>query len=180
QSKERTLIQTLAGAYAPLGQAKFNGIRLPAFDKNRVIEDHEFYVFDQQCKYDVILGNDFLRKIGTNLKYETLEIEWLGNTVPMETLDGTNLIAAHVERYLADMEVEELGFDLDSYLAAPILDDKYDKLDVEEVITEHCAHLTLQQQADLRQLFSRHTKLFDGSLGRYPGEPMHIELKPGA
>ncbi|KAL7543066.1 hypothetical protein ACHAWF_007321, partial [Thalassiosira exigua] len=78
-------MQTLAGAYTPLGRVHVKGMRLPAFDKNRVIEDHEFYVFDQQCKYDIILGNDFLRKIGMNLKYETLEIEWMGNTVPMET-----------------------------------------------------------------------------------------------
>ncbi|KAL7533117.1 hypothetical protein ACHAWF_007608 [Thalassiosira exigua] len=173
-------MQTLAGAYAPLGRVDSKGMRLPAFDKNRVIQDHEFYVFDQQCKYDIILGNDFLRKVGMNLKYETLEIEWMGNTLLMETLNGSSLIATHVEQYLANMEVEELGFDVDSYLAAPIMDAKYEKLDVDEVISQHCAHLVPQQQADMRRLFDQHTKLFDGSLGRYPGEPKHIELEPGA
>ena len=51
---------------------------------------------------------------------------------------------------------------------------------METLLSEHCSHLTSQQQADLRVLFAKHTKLFDGSLVKYPGEPMHIELQEGA
>ena len=63
------------------------GIKLPAFDKHRVIDNHEFHVFESDCRYDVILGGDFVEKIGMNLLYETLEIEWLGNLMPMETIN---------------------------------------------------------------------------------------------
>ena len=29
-------------------------------------------------------------------------------------------------------------------------------------------------------MLEQHTKLFDGTLGKYPGEPMRIELEPNA
>lgn len=180
QNEDRTLMRTLAGTYAPLGTVNMKGLRLPAFDKNRVIEEQEFHVFDADCQYDIILGGDFLKKVGMNLLYKTLEVEWFGNTIPMETLDKSTRIAAHVESYLSQMERDELGFDVDSYLSVPIMDAKYEKLDIETVVTEHCAHLTTEQQADLRVLLAKHAKLFDGTLGRYPGEPMHIEVEPGA
>ena len=153
-----------------------NGIRLPAFDKHRVIEDHEFYVFDSECRYDIILGGDFLEKIGMNLLYKTLEIEWLGNVLPMETAQRPDQVAAHVEEYLSQLERDELGRDLDSYLSSPILDAKYEKLDIDHVVTTHCAHLSASQQEELKALLSKHSKLFDGTLGRYPGTTMHIEL----
>lgn len=69
---------------------------------------------------------------------------------------------------------------LDSYLADPILDAKYEQVDINTVVDEQCSHLTSDQQKDLRALLSRYTKLFDGTLGRYPGEPMHIDIDPNA
>ena len=67
QSPERNLMRTLAGTYAPRGMVRMDGIRLPAFDKHRVIENHEFYVFESECRYDIILGSDFLENIVMNL-----------------------------------------------------------------------------------------------------------------
>ena len=177
----KQLFNTLAGAYASQGSVKLDGMRLPAFDKNRVIATHQFEVFDADCRFDIILGADFLKKIGMNLRYEDLTIEWLGNTVAMETITKATDVAVHVDYYIDELDREELGFDIDeSYLSVPILDAKYDKWSIDEVISEHCAHLNPTQQDDLRALLVRHTKLFDGTLGKYPGEPMHIELVPGA
>ena len=175
----RVLMQTIAGTYAPVGTAEMTGIRLPAFDKNRVVKEHNFQVFQGDCRYDVILGSDFLTKVGMKLDYEKLEIEWLGNTVPMESLKPA-MVAAHVGEYIAQIEVDDMGVDVDSYLAAPIKDAKYERLDVEAVLKEHCSHLSPTQQGDLRVLLRKHEKLFDGTLGKYPGAPMHIELEEGA
>jgi hypothetical protein len=41
-------------------------------------------------------------------------------------------------------------------------------------------YLSTQQKADLKQVLSEFTKLFDGTLGVYPHKKFHIELKPGA
>ena len=64
QPEVRSLMRTLAGTYSPQGTVRMGGIKLPAFDKHRVIENHEFHVFQSDCRYDVILGGDFLEKIG--------------------------------------------------------------------------------------------------------------------
>ena len=179
QPKVRKLIRTLAGMYLPLGMVCMEGIRLPAFDKHCVVEKHNFHVFDSNCRYGVILGGDFLEKIGMNLLYQSLEIEWLGNVMPMETIDKPNQVAAHVEQYLSQVEINNLGRDINSYLSAPILDAKYEKLDIDAIVSTHCAHLLPSQQEDLQALLHKHSKLFDGTLGRYPGEPMYIEREEG-
>ena len=176
----KQMFNTLAGAYASLGTVDVEGMRLPAFDKNRIINSHDFEVFDADCKYDVILGADFLSRIGMNLIYENLTIEWLGNIIPMETLDKNTSAMSQVESYLAQMDDEEMGIDFDSYLSAPILDAKYDKVDIDATIEEHCGHLTKEQRKDLHQVLQARSKLFDGTLGCYPGEPLHIELEEGA
>ena len=69
-----------------------------------------------------------------------------GNTIPIKTFSSPDLTAAQVEQYLSQMDNEELldmGFDnLDSYLAAPIMDAKYEKWDIDQVVLECCTHLT--------------------------------------
>ena len=69
------MMNTLAGVYASLETISMEGIRLPAFDKNRIVDNHEFLVFEQKCRYDIILGGDFLAKVGTILDYKNLEVE---------------------------------------------------------------------------------------------------------
>ena len=64
QGERRTLMRTLVGNCAPLGSVDIKGMRLPAFDKNRAIDEHEFQVFDSECQHDVMLGADFVERIG--------------------------------------------------------------------------------------------------------------------
>ena len=85
EPKTRTMMNTWAGVYAPLGTVSMEDIRLPAFDKNRIVDNHEFGVFEQECRYDILLGGDFLAKVGMNLDYKNLEVEWLGNTILIES-----------------------------------------------------------------------------------------------
>ena len=98
----------------------------------------------------------------------------------MESLNEPSIVADQAKQYLAQLERDSMGVDIDQYLATPIMEAKYEKLDVEAVIIEHCGHLSSLQQNDLRNLLRKHERLFDGTLGKYPGAPMHIELEPGA
>ena len=54
-----------------------------------------------------------------NLKYDTsntMEVEWLGNTITMVSLHKRGQVASHVDTYLSQLEADELGWDLDNYL----------------------------------------------------------------
>ena len=46
QTPNRTLMNTLAGIYAPMGSVTTTDMRIPVFYKNRIIKEHSFLVFD--------------------------------------------------------------------------------------------------------------------------------------
>jgi hypothetical protein len=61
-----------------------------------------------------------------------------------------------------------------TYYASEILDAKYEKVLVDNVI-DQLDHLNAQKKNDLKQVLNEHTKLFDGTLGVYPQQKFHIE-----
>jgi hypothetical protein len=106
-------------------------LRLPKFDKNRVVDQQKaFSVFDNDCKYNVIIGADILSKTGINIKYSTRTIKWFDMELPMRDL-------RHIDNkeYLAMAETlevhreEEQLFSMDwydpNYYAVEILDTMY-------------------------------------------------------
>ncbi len=57
-----------------------HNLRLPEFDQNRNVDKQNALVFQSEtCKYDVILGADFLTKTGIDVRYSTGTMEWFGN-----------------------------------------------------------------------------------------------------
>jgi hypothetical protein len=59
-------------------------LRLPEFDKNRNVDQQKALVFQSEaCKYDVILGADFLTKTGIDIKYSTGTMEWFDSELPL-------------------------------------------------------------------------------------------------
>ena len=59
-------------------------LRLPELDKNRNIDQQKALIFESDtCKYDVILGADFLTKTGIDVKYSTGTIQWFENELPL-------------------------------------------------------------------------------------------------
>ena len=63
--------------------------------------------------------------------------------------------------------------------AIEILDAKYESVQIDDVVNQ-LEHLNIQQKADVKQVLSEFTKLFDGTLGVYPHQKFHIELEPNA
>ena len=65
-------ISTLSGSYILSEMGVLHNLRLPELDKNRNIEQQKALIFDaDSCKYEVILGADFLSKAGIDVKYST-------------------------------------------------------------------------------------------------------------
>jgi len=174
-------LTTLAGNVAAAEIVTLRDIRLPEFDKNRRIEEQKALVFDAPCRYDIIFGTDFLTKVGININYETGFMEWYECILPLRdpfTLDKESYQdmedAMHVQT-----EDELLGEDwLDNY-ATEILDAKYNKTDVNDVVKQQ-SHLTATQKKDLLELLTKHSKLFSGKLGSYPHKKFHIDIDPEA
>ena len=60
-----------------------------------------------------------------------------------------------------------------------ILDAKYEKADLQSVVSANCTHLSLQDQHKLLELLTEFEELFDGTLGDWNTKPVSYELKEG-
>ena len=60
-----------------------------------------------------------------------------------------------------------------------ILDAKYAPADLRKVENAN-AHLTKNQKEKLHKLLSQQKPLFDGTLGKWEGNPYHVELRKRA
>ena len=46
-----------------------------------------------------------------------------------------------------------------------------------ELVVKDCDHLSTEMQEKLHTILKKHEILFDGTFGKYMGEPYHIKLK---
>ncbi len=107
-------------------------LRLPELDKNCNIDQQKALIFDaDSCKYDVILGADFLSKAGIDVKYSTRTIELFDNKLPLHDtriLQSKNFSAV---AKIIEIQQEHEFFGIDWYdphcHASEILDAKYMK-----------------------------------------------------
>ena len=157
-------------------------VRLLEFNKNRSIEEQKALVFDQEnCRYDVILGADFLNKAGMVIDYLEKNFKWFGDVIPLRVpseLSSVDFVMM-VERSNVETEEEDLGDDVNENYLSSILDAKYDAMDICEVMRQQ-THLTASQRDDLRNLLLKYPELFDGKLGVYPNRQFHIDVDPEA
>lgn len=173
------ICNTIAGNYKPTGKITATALQFPEFDANLAVTSHDFLVFEPPCTYDLILGNDFLNKIGPKVDYENQALEWQGNRIPMNSKFSKDRLSAVVDCLAVVREEEELNDYIESFATA-IADAKYDKMDVKRAIKENCDHLSASQQDDLEALLFKHYKLFNGELHVYQGEKMDIEVDESA
>ena len=114
----------------------------------------------------MIRGGDFLTKVGMNLKYDNSTMEWPGRSIPIRapfTMNDEYITI--LDDSLHQMEEEFRGKNwLNSYLSVPIINSKYEKVDIEAVIAEQ-SYLSDSQKSDLCSILMKHEGLFNGKLG---------------
>jgi hypothetical protein len=77
-------IGTHAGSYTSSEMVVLHNLRLPELDKNCNVDQQKAQIFDaDSCRYDVILGAEFLSKTGIDVKYSTGTIEWFDYELPL-------------------------------------------------------------------------------------------------
>ncbi len=103
--------------------------------------------------YDLILGSDFLTKTGIDIRYSSGTIEWFSSELPMR--DPKYLVSNDYLAMAEALEVhrkEKALFGKDWYdpdcFATAILDAKYEKVDVDDVV-EQLIHLSKSQRDDI-------------------------------
>ena len=128
---KRACMNTLAGTYGSGGEVLLKNLRLPEFDKSQNIKNQRALVFNVNCRYDAILGNNLINRVGIDIRGSNGTVEWLGNVIPMRappTRDTEEDFNAFAKSYLIELENDFFGFDPFDIYASKILDPKYEKL----------------------------------------------------
>jgi hypothetical protein len=98
-------------------------------------------LISSDVRYDLMFGADFLAKSSINIKHSFGTVEWFDSKFSMQDLECLDN-----HKYLAMAEAlkvhheEEAIFDPDCF-ATTILDAKYEKVDVDDVV-EQLTHLS--------------------------------------
>jgi hypothetical protein len=144
-------VRTLAGHLKAQEVIMMKDFRLPQFDKNRHINQQQVFVFDNDnVKYNIILGTNFLSKIGIKLNYSEGNMEWFDCSIPLcppGSLDSKEFDAVE-DMFHIQVEDKLFGKNWLKCFATEILDTKYEKTDVAEVV-KGFTHLNVHQKADL-------------------------------
>ena len=171
---------TIGGVATSNLQVRLNEIIFPEFEKHHSVETNVFQVFDAPSFYDAIIGKDLLCKIGAAIDMDKGTMTAFGYTMPMrvkETLEN------RTQFFYSLFQDASASFFSDQHHVqqAPqrILESKYEKVDIEEVIDAQ-QHLDQEDKQSLRRVLQQHVKLFDGKVGRYPHKQMDLELIEGA
>jgi transposase InsO family protein len=166
--------KTIAGNFFSGRSVSLSEIVMPEFDKTRKIDGIKAFVFDEPCAYDIILGRDFLHKTGIDVLFSRGIITWLDKAIPMKT-------PADLSIHLLDDDEDDFR-DEEEYedaFISEIMDAKYEKTTTAEVAAQQ-THLNESQRLRLSEMLGGFNTLFDGKLGHYPHQQVHLEVEDNA
>jgi hypothetical protein len=142
---------------------------LPEFDKNRRINQQKvLMVENDNVKYNIILGINFLSNIGIELNYSEGKMEWFDYSILLCPPGGLDLNKLDAMEDMFHIRVEDklFGENWLKCFATEILDAKYERSDVVEV-EKRLTHLNAHQKVDLLLVLQENDKMFDELLGVY-------------
>jgi len=176
--ENRQTAQTASGTFDCSHVVRARDLVFPEFGQSIQVELQPFTVFDQpDCKYDVIIGRDFLiPNQFLDIAYSRKTMEWFGRSVPMK--DERNQAVYYIDEEFDDaIDDDEDHLDM---LATEILPStKYEEVSVDAVAKEQ-QHLSEGQRAALKTALQGHERLFSGKLGKYTGAQIHLQTEPNA
>jgi hypothetical protein len=171
------LVRTLTVCLKTQQVITMQNLRLPEFNKNRHINQQKVLVFDNDnVKYDIILGTNFLSKTGIKLNYSERNMEWFDCSIPP---CPSSKFDAMEDMFHIQVKDKLFGEDWLKCFATEILDAKYERTDVIEVL-KGLTHLNAHQKADFLWVPQKNDKMFNGTLGIYPHKKVHIDIDPNA
>jgi hypothetical protein len=145
------LVRTLADRLKTQEVVRMQDIRLPEFDNNRRINQQKILVFDNNnVKYYIVLGTNFLFKTGIKLNYPEQNLEWFDCSISLCPSGGldSNEFDAMEDMFHIQVKDEIFGEDWLECFATEIPNAKYKKTDVVEVL-KSLSCLNAHQKVDL-------------------------------
>jgi hypothetical protein len=108
-------------------------------------------------------------------------MDWFDRSIPLCPPGGLDSkeFDAMEDMFHIQVKDEIFGEDWLVCFATEILDAKYEKTDVAEVV-KGLTHLNTYQKADLLQVLQENNKMFNGTHGVYPHKKVHIDIDPNA
>ena len=162
--------KTAAGIFQTNRTAKIY-FTLPEFYEGKLIEWKVHLFPATNNNYEMIIGRDLLTELGIEFSFSKQIMTWNDKVVPMKFSNCTETDSFHVQD-TPSME--------DALTRMKrILDAKYEAANLPKVVDE-CSHLTKSQKQQLLKLLQKFESLFDGPLGTWQGEEIHIDLREGA
>ena len=133
----------------------------------------------EELGYGMIIGRDLLQALKMTIDFEYQVIKWEGTSVPM---NKTKLAKSKKKELHAifQLATEPKTVQEATARVSRILDAKYDKANLVEVVKNNCKHLSVERQSEILNLLRQYEDLFDGTLGDFYTEPVHLNLKKDA
>ncbi len=102
------LVRTLTGYLKTQEVVTMQDIRLPEFDKNRGINQQKVLVIDNDnVKYNIILGTNFLSKTGIKLNYSEGNMGWFDCSIPLCPPGGSDSKELHAMEDMFHIQVKD-------------------------------------------------------------------------
>jgi hypothetical protein len=126
------------------------------------VDSQECRVFAADFPYDIIVGRNFLRKIGMVLDFETMTLNAFGNTISMKSknfhtnpFESLIKMVQNYDHYDDDEDISS------SFHAATktIKESTYKKADL-NLLAKQQDHLLIKQNDRLLSMLSKRSKLF--------------------
>lgn len=168
--------QTAAGDFNVTHKTRIHNCILPEFDRSKRIYGTTAMIFNAACSYDIIIGRDFLRDIGVVLNFKSNLMHWMDNEVKMKPRDFWQKQSNFLEALELDDPYDRVD---DEPMESYIMDAKYERQTPKEIV-EGLTHLNATERDKLEKVLSTCDALFDGTLGHYTKELVHLELEPDA
>jgi hypothetical protein len=131
------LARTLAGHLKTQEVVTMQDLRLSKFEKYRHINQPQVLVFDNiNVKYDTILHTNFHSQTGIKLNSSEGNMEWFDYSIPLCLPGGLDLkeFDSMEDMFHTQVEGKLFGEDWLKCFVTKILDTKYEKTDVSEVV----------------------------------------------
>ena len=133
----------------------------------------------EELGYDMIIGRDLLQALKMTIDFEYQVLKWEGTSIPM---NKTKLAKVRKKDLNAIFQLATEPKTVQDATArvSRILDAKYDKANLVEIVKTNCTHLSVERQGAILKLLRQYEDLFDGTLGDFYTEPVHLNLKKDA